>query len=123
MNVLNTPVEGTSLIEAFTVSLLNIHESARTTTASWVVVAWIPIYDSKKCKRTQAGADGYSARIIRLYHDCWKLLLERWNERTLLAIVLYWAGGIRRLTRFFVGGIIVDQQEADKVAGNTYLFF
>lgn len=98
-------------------SVLNLHEDVRTTAQAWAVVAWIPVYDEKKSTRPQGGINGDTARIVRLYHDCWRLLLGDWNQRAATPRVLYWAGGLRRLTRYFIGGIICDQQEADRVAG------
>ena len=43
---------------------------------NWYPVAWMPIYELDKSKRPTQGYESDPARAMRLYHDCWRLLLD-----------------------------------------------
>ena len=96
----------------FIVSLLNIHDDERQKPENWVPVGWIPIFDDKKTKglRPARGYESNPARKYRLYHECWKAFLGKWSEATGKTHDLVWAGTSRRQTRFFIGGLLGDQQ-------------
>ena len=100
-------------------SLLNLHDDERSKPSAWIPVGWLPIYDDKRDKRPKKGYHGTSARKIRLYHRCWIEFLDNWAEKTKDAQIVYWADGICRLTRFFVGGLLGDQQESDKYTAES----
>jgi len=99
---------------SFTVSLLNLHEDERSKPSSWIPVAWLPIYDDKRDKRPGTGFTSSSARKMRLYHQCWIEFLDKWAERTKDAVLVSWADGVSRMSRYFIGGLLGDQQESDK---------
>jgi hypothetical protein len=100
---------------AFSASSLNVHENLREKPSTWIPVAYFPNYDDSKSKLTKKrGAESIPARRIRLYQDCWRVFLAEWNRQSESAEELLWADGVRRLTRMFLGGIMGDQQEADK---------
>ena len=93
-------------------SLLNIHDDERQKPENWIPVGWIPIFDDKKTKGLRPGR-GYecnAARKYRLYHECWKAFLGNWSEVTGHTHDIVWAGSTRRQTRFFIGGLLGDQQ-------------
>ena len=96
----------------FLVSLLNIHDDERQKPENWIPVGWIPICDDKKTKglRPTQGYECNAARIYRLYHECWKALLGNWSETTSHTHDIVWGGGEQRQTRFFIGGLLGDQQ-------------
>jgi hypothetical protein len=96
----------------FLVSLLNIHDDERQKPENWIPVGWLPIFDDKKTKglRPTQGYECNAARKYRLYHECWKALLGNWCETTSYTHDIVWGGGEQRQTRFFIGGLLGDQQ-------------
>ena len=80
-------------------------------------VGWLPIYDDSRDTRPDRGFDSSTARKVRLYHACWIEFLDGWADRTKEAILIAWADGQSRWTRFFIGGVMGDQQESDKYTG------
>ena len=99
------------------VSLLNLHEDERSKPSAWIPVGWLPVYNEERDKRPGRGYESASARKHRLYHSCWVEFLDRWAERTKESDVLPWADGKSRKTRFFLGGVLGDQQEGDRYTG------
>jgi hypothetical protein len=96
----------------FAVTLLNIHDDERQKPENWIPVGWLPIFDDKKTKGLRPGR-GYecnAARKYRLYHECWKAFLGDWVEKTGRTRDIVWAGSRLRQTRFFIGGLLGDQQ-------------
>ena len=102
----------------FAESSLNAHESERCKPSAWIPVAFLPIYDQKKDRRPTLGYQSSKARKQRLFHQVWHVLLSRWKERTREPLNVPWADGVTRKTRFFVGGVLGDQQEADRYTAN-----
>ena len=96
------------------VSLLNLHEDERSKPAAWIPIGWIPVYNEERDQRPLRGYESTSARKHRLYHSCWVELLDGWAERTKESMVLPWADGVSRWTRFFLGGMLCDQQEGNR---------
>jgi len=77
---------------------------------NWLPVGWLPVYDPARSKRPGTGYEGHPARSVRLFHDCFKHLLQNWNERTKNSQVIPYGDDICRQTRFFLGGLLGDQQ-------------
>jgi hypothetical protein len=95
----------------FAECILNLHESERRKPKNWIPIAWLPIYDEEKArKRPTQGYESVSARNMRLYHDCWRNILGKWNEKTQHARKVVFAGEVCHQTRSFVGGLLGDQQ-------------
>ena len=94
------------------VSVLNLHEDERQKPENWIPVGWMPIYDDKltKGKRPGKGYESDAARKARLFHDCFRNLLSTWDEKTKESQKIVWGDQIRRQTRFFLGGLMGDQQ-------------
>ena len=90
-------------------SVLNLHEDERQKPENWIPVGWIPIYDDKLTKRPGKGYESDAARKARLFHDCFRNLLSR-DEKTKESQKIVWGDQIRRQTRFFLGGLMGDQQ-------------
>ena len=93
-------------------TLLNIQDDERQRPENWIPVGWLPIFDDKKTKGLRPGR-GYecnAARKYRLYHECWKAFLGDWVEKTGRTRDIVWAGSRLRQTRFFIGGLLGDQQ-------------
>ena len=89
-------------------NLLNEHEDLRRKT--WFPVAWMPIYDTDRSKRPTQGYECDAARQMRLFHDCWRKLLGRWNEKTESTRLVTFANQTRHQVRSFIGGLLGDQQ-------------
>ena len=89
---------------------LNLHESERRKPENWIPIAWFPIYDDKRSKRPTQGYECDAARNMRLFHDCWRNVLGKWNEKTRHARNVVYGDGIARQTRSYVGGVLADQQ-------------
>ena len=54
--------------------------------------------------------DSSASRKARIFHDCFRHLLTTWDEKTRDAKNIVWADQKRRQTRFFLGGLLGDQQ-------------
>jgi len=93
---------------SFPENLLNVHEDLRRKT--WFPVAWMPIYDPNRSKRPTQGYQCDAARQMRLFHDCWRKLLGRWNEKTEKTRLVIFADQTRHQVRSFLGGLLGDQQ-------------
>ena len=99
-------------------SLLNLHEDERSKPSAWIPVGWLPVYDETRDLRPGRGYDSSSARKMQLFHQCWIEFLDKWEvEKTKESQLVPWADGVSRMTRFFVGGFLGDQQEGDKYTG------
>jgi hypothetical protein len=93
----------------FSESLLNIHEDVRRD--HWIPIAFMPIYDpNKSIKRPTKSYEGDSARAMRLYHDCWRLILCKWNGKCQNNRVVSIGDGSRHQVRSFLGRLLGDQQ-------------
>ena len=89
---------------------LNLHEDERQKPENWIPVAWFPIYDEEKSNRPGKGYKSDSARSMRLYHDCWRHVLRTWEAKTKNTQLVVYPDQITRQTRFFIGGLLGDQQ-------------
>ena len=88
---------------------MNIHEDVQRD--HWIPIAFMPIYDPDKClKRPKKGYESDAARAMRLYHDCWRLILGKWNEKCQNNRVVSIGDGSRHQVRLFLGGLLGDQQ-------------
>lgn len=95
--------------------MLNLHEDERSKPASWIPVGWIPHYDPDLAiDRPGTGVEGHQARQNEIFHACFRALLSEFSECEPEAEVIPWGDGMNRLTVFRLGGIIGDQQEADR---------
>ena len=74
------------------VSVLNLHEDERQKTENWIP------YESNQ------------ARKVRLFHDCFRHLLSSWDNQTKSTHNIVSGDQVRRQTRFFLGGLMGDQQ-------------
>ena len=105
----------------FAECILNLHESERRKPKNWIPIAWLPIYDEEKArKRPTQGYESVSARNMRLYHDCWRNILGKWNEKTQHARKVVFAGEVCHQTRSFVGGLLGDQQVVMHTTHNAH---
>ena len=92
-------------------SVLNLHEDERQKPENWIPIGWMPIYDdSKATLRPTQGYEANPARKTRLFHDCFRNLLSTWDAETNKPQSLVWGDQRRRQTRFFLGGLMGDQQ-------------
>jgi hypothetical protein len=101
-----------------TVSVLNLHEDERQKPENWIPIGWMPIYDDKQSTRPTQGYEADPARKARLFHDCFRLLLRSWDEETKSPQNIVWGDQKRRQTRFFLGGLMGDQQVMYKIRLN-----
>ena len=93
------------------VSVLNLHEEERQKPENWIPIGWMPVYDEKLAtKRPGQGYESHAARKARLFHDCFRKLLRTWDAKTERPQNLVWGDQIKRQTRFFLGGLMGDQQ-------------
>ena len=90
--------------------MLNVHEDVRAKPSSWVVVAWLPVLDEEKSFRPGQGYEGDAARNLRIYHECWRLFLAKFNEDSKNARVVLFGDGKARVSRHSVGAFLGDQQ-------------
>ena len=61
---------------------LNIHEDERMKPENWIPLAWLPIINADKSRRSRRPTQGYEgspARNCRLFHECWKRFLSNWD--------------------------------------------
>ena len=91
-------------------SVLNLHEDERQKPENWIPVGWMPIYDEKQTRRPSRGYESDAARKARLFHDCFRKLLSTWDEKTTNPQNIVWGDQKKRQTRFFLGGLLGDQQ-------------
>jgi hypothetical protein len=70
----------------------------------------MPNYDNDLTKRPRQGYESDQARKNRLYHDCFRYLLSNWDDQTKSAQNIVWGDQVRRQTRFFLSGLMGDQQ-------------
>ncbi len=82
-------------------------------------MGWIPVYDESRDMLPDKGYDSTAAQKYRLHHAGWVEFLDKWVESTDDPILSPWADGKTRWTRLFIGGVLGDQQEADKYTGET----
>jgi hypothetical protein len=92
------------------VSVLNLHEDERSKPQNWIPIGWMPIFDEKQSRRPGQGYESNAARKARLFHDCFRTLLSTWDAKTKLPQKIVWGDQVRRQTRFFLGGLMGDQQ-------------
>ncbi len=92
-------------------SVLNLHEDERQKPENWIPIGWIPTFDEKLATlRPTRGYESSASRKARIFHDCFRHLLSTWDEKTRNAQKIVWADQKRRQTRFFLGGLLGDQQ-------------
>ena len=95
----------------YAVSVLNLHEDERQRPENWIPIGWIPNYDEKLAtSRPTQGYESNAARKARIFHDCFRHLLSTWDEKTKDAKDIVWGDQRKRQTRFFLGGLLGDQQ-------------
>ena len=92
------------------VSVLNLHEDERQKPENWIPIGWMPNYDKDLAKRPGQGYESNQARKVRLFHDCFRHLLSNWDNQTKSTHNIVWGDQVRRQTRFFLGGLMGDQQ-------------
>ena len=92
------------------VSVLNLHEDERQKPENWIPVGWMPIFDEKQTRRPGQGYESDAARKARLFHDYFRKLLSTWDEKTINPQKIVWGDQKKRQTRFFLGGLLGDQQ-------------
>ncbi len=93
-------------------SVLNLHEDERQKPENWIPIGWMPIYDDKRSKCKGKGYESLTARPGKayLFHDCFRKLLSTWDEKTKQPQNVVWGDQKKRRTRFFLGGLMGDQQ-------------
>jgi hypothetical protein len=70
----------------------------------------MPNYDKDVTQRPGQGYKSDQARKVRLFHDCFRNLLSNWDNQTKSTQNIVWGDQVRRQTRFFLGGLMGDQQ-------------
>ncbi len=70
----------------------------------------MPNYEHELTKRPGQGYESDKVRKLRLFHDCFRHLLSNWDNQTKSEQNIVWGDQVRRQTRFFLGGLIGDQQ-------------
>jgi len=98
-----------------TVSLLNLTEEERSKPENWIPVGWISFYSNELSKRPSSGYESDSARNHRLMHDCLRKFLEDWDAKTQHTVNIVYGDDVCRQTRFFLGGLLGDQQVCYRV--------
>ena len=96
------------------VSVLNLHEDERQKPENWIPIGWMPVYDKSLTKRKSQGYESDSARSQRLFHACFRKLLSTWDVKTEKTQNIVWGDQTKRQTRFFLGGLMGDQQVKQK---------
>ena len=93
------------------VSILNLHEDERQKPENWIPIGWMPCFDDEKARtlRPGQGYESCNARKNRLFHDCFRHLLQNWDADTRNPQTIVWGDQKRRQTRFFLGGLMGDQ--------------
>ncbi len=93
-------------------SVLNLHEDERQNPENWIPISWMPNYDRDLTKRPGQGYESDQARKVCLFHDCFRHLLSNWDNQTKLTHWqnIVWGDQVCRQTRFFLGGLMGDQQ-------------
>ncbi len=94
--------------------MLNLHEDERSKPSSWIPVGWIPHYEPDFAKRPKGGCESHPTRQNEIFHACFRALLSEFSDCKPEAEVIPWGDGLNRVTVFRLGGIIGDQQEADR---------
>lgn len=96
--------------------MLNLHEDERSKPTSWIPVGWMPHYDPTRApdRPTNRGFESHPTRQNEIFHACFRALLSEFSDCEPEAEVIPWGDGINRVTVFRLGGIIGDQQEADR---------
>ena len=96
--------------------MLNLHEDERSKPSSWIPVGWIPHFDpalAPDCP-SKAGFESHPTRQNEVFHACFRALLSEFSDCEPEAEVIPWGDGTNRVTVFRLGGIIGDQQEANR---------
>jgi hypothetical protein len=92
------------------VSVLNLHEDERQKPKNWIPIGWMPNYDHDLTNRPGQGYESDKPRKIRLFHDCFRHLLSNRDNQNKSAQNIVWGDQVRRQMRFFLGGLMGDQQ-------------
>jgi hypothetical protein len=77
---------------------------------NWIPIGWMPTCDNDLTKRPGQGYESDQARKIQLFHDCFRYLLSNWDNQTKSAQNIVLGDQVRRQTRFFLDGLMGDQQ-------------
>ena len=79
-------------------------------------MGWMPHYDPTRApdRPTNKGFESHPSRQNEIFHACFRALLSEFSDCEPEAEVIPWGDGINRVTVFRLGGIIGDQQEADR---------
>jgi hypothetical protein len=105
------PSQVTLCSALISVSVLNLHEDERQKPENWIPIGWMPCFDDEKARtlRPGQGYESCNARKNRLFHDCFRHLLQNWDADTRDPQNIVWGDQKRRQTRFFLGGLMGDQ--------------
>ena len=103
-------------------SILNLHEDERQKPENWIPIGWMPNYDQELTTRPGKGYESDPARKIRLFHDCFRHLVSNWDNQTKSTQNIVWGDQVRRQTRFFLGGLMGDQQVIHCILNMSSLF-
>ena len=105
------PSQVTLCTALISVSVLNLHEDERQKPENWIPIGWMPCFDDEKARtlRPGQGYESSNARKNRLFHDCFRHLLQNWDADTRDPQNIVWGDQKRRQTRFFLGGLMGDQ--------------
>jgi hypothetical protein len=104
------PSQVTLCSALISVSVLNLHEDERQKPENWIPIGWMPCFDDEKARTLRPG-QGYhdescNARKHRLFHDCFRQLLVKWDADTRDLQTIVWGDQKRHQTRFFLGGFM-----------------
>jgi len=92
----------------FSESLFKIHEDVLQD--HWIPIVFFPIYNQERSTRPTQGYESDSARTMRLYHECWRAVLGKWELKTKTPHMITLGNGTRHQVHSFLGGNLGDQQ-------------
>ena len=95
------------------------HDDVRMEPRAWVLVGFLPEYSARRARRPRNGPFGTPRRVMELTHAALRVFLEDFIKTTQEPEILLWADGKERPTHFFLALVICDQQEADKLTGES----
>ena len=82
--------------------------------------AWMPVYKEELApNRPTKGYDSHTARRARLEHQALAYVFADWDERTADARKVMWGGKIERPTKLYLGAVVVDHPQLDKLTAGA----
>ena len=102
-----------------TVTLGNLHDDLRNQPGSWWLAGFLPEFSAQKSERPHRGPNGTPRRAAEITHLSLQAFLYDFIRTTVTVKEVIWGDGVVRLTRFFISAVLGDQQEHDKLCGES----